>query len=416
MNSHNNKMKNILFISYDGLTDPLGQSQIIPYLAGLTNYGFRFTILSCDKPDNYALHKKKIENILRPYSIKWVSIPYHKNPPVLSALYDVMMLKRKAAQLHLKDTFDMVHTRAGTPALVGLWMKKRFGVKFLNDLRDFFADSRVDSGSWNLKNPIFRTVYKYFKKKESEAIEMNDGMVCLTHVAEKIIKDLPEYKHKIPLQVIPCSVDMELFNPKKIDPDNKKKIREVLQIAEDDIIISYLGSIGGWYLTDEMMTFCKIISEENPRTKFLFITPHQHEIIFEMARKNGICHNKILVRNAQRDEVPILLSLSTYSIFFIKSCYSKQASSPTKHGEIMAMGIPLVTNKGVGDVAEIVQNYNSGIVLNNFEKENLVSAAKLLSKGILFDPEKIREGALEYYDLQNAIEKYKEIYSLILTE
>ncbi|MEI9956314.1 MAG: hypothetical protein WDM90_08440 [Ferruginibacter sp.] len=48
--------------------------------------------------------------------------------------------------------------------------------------------------------------------------------------------------------------------------------------------------------------------------------------------------------------MPLLLSLSQFSVFFIKPCYSKQSSSPTKHGEIMAMGIPLITNSGVGDV------------------------------------------------------------------
>ena len=28
--------KQILYISYDGITDPLGQSQILPYIIGLT--------------------------------------------------------------------------------------------------------------------------------------------------------------------------------------------------------------------------------------------------------------------------------------------------------------------------------------------------------------------------------------------
>ena len=118
--------KNILFISYDGMTDPLGQSQVIPYLAGLTQYGYKFTILSCDKPKKYADHKEYVMNLLKPYSIKWVSIPYHRKPPVLSSVYDVMMLKRKAKQLHAKEKFDMVHTRPGVPALIGLWMKKKW--------------------------------------------------------------------------------------------------------------------------------------------------------------------------------------------------------------------------------------------------------------------------------------------------
>ena len=67
------------------MTDPLGQSQVIPYLAGLTEYGYEFTILSCDKPNKYADYKEYVMNLLRPYSIKWISIPYHKKPPVLSS-------------------------------------------------------------------------------------------------------------------------------------------------------------------------------------------------------------------------------------------------------------------------------------------------------------------------------------------
>lgn len=407
-------MKNILFISYDGMTDPLGQSQVIPYLIGLCKHGFRFTILSCDKPEKFALYKKDIERILNASPIRWVSIAYHKTPPVLSAAYDVMMLQRKAAQLHLEDPFDLVHTRAGTPALVGLWMKKKFGVKFLNDLRDFFADSRVDSGSWNLKNPVFRKVYHFFKKKEAEAIEMNDGIVCLTYVAEKIIKTLPEYKDKIPLQVIPCSVDMHLFNPENIDADLKETITKELQIKKDAIIISYLGSIGGWYLTEEMMAFCKVISDKNPGAKFLFITPHPPQIIFEKAKAHGMRDDKILVRHARRHEVPVLLSLSSYSLFFIQPCFSKQASSPTKHGEIMAMGIPLITNEGVGDVGNIVKKYRSGIVLKDLNEKNYLETADRLKDRHLFNSLDIRDGAKQYYNLENAVLKYKEIYELIL--
>ena len=95
----NYSMKNILFISYDGMTDPLGQSQVIPYLAGLTKHGYQFTILSCEKPERYDSHKNDVENLLKSFPIKWVPIPYHKKPPVLSSVYDVMKLKRKAKQL-----------------------------------------------------------------------------------------------------------------------------------------------------------------------------------------------------------------------------------------------------------------------------------------------------------------------------
>jgi glycosyltransferase involved in cell wall biosynthesis len=403
-------MKNVLFISYDGMTDPLGQSQVIPYLKGLTKYGYRFTILSCDKPDKYLLHKEMIYDILKAYPIKWVSIPYHKNPPVLSAFYDTIMLKKKAVHLHQEERFDMVHTRAGTPALIGLWLKKKYGVKFLNDLRDFFSDSRVDSGSWNLNNPVFRKVYHYFKKQESEAIKMNDGIVCLTRAAEKIIKKSPEYNDKTPLQVIPCSVDLNLFDPKKIDIDVKNKFAKALAIEEGDYIFSYLGTIKDW----NMMSFFKSILNSIPRAKFLLITPDQPEPIIKKSMEFGISREKMIIMQAQRSEVPVMLSFSKYSVFFIQPCYSIQAASPTKHGEIMAMGIPVITNDGIGDVAEIINRYNSGIVLSDFKEETFNTTTESLLKQKPFDPHKIRDGAQEYYDLNIAILKYKEIYELIL--
>lgn len=407
-------MKNILFISYDGMTDPLGQSQVIPYLKGLAKCGYQFTILSCEKPQRYQTHKNDVENLLKSFPIKWVPIPYHKKPPVFSSVYDVMMLKRKAIQLHATEKFDMVHTRPGVPALIGLWMKKKTGVKFLNDIREFYADSRVDGKMWNLNSFFYNKIYHYFKQKENKAVEENDGIVCLTNAAEKIITQWPQFKKPVPIKVIPCSVDLNVFDPEKIDATQKLKFKKELNINDDDFIISYLGSIGSWYLTGEMMQFFKIINDKIPTAKFLFISPNSHEIIMNEAIKFGLPGNKIIVKNAKRSEVPALLSFSKYSVFFIKPCYSKQSSSPTKHGEIMAMRIPVITNAGVGDVADIVEKYQSGIVMKDLNEKEFLLATNSMSEEISFDKNAIRNGAKEYYNLDRAIEKYHEIYQNIL--
>jgi glycosyltransferase involved in cell wall biosynthesis len=407
--------KKILFISYDGMTDPLGQSQVIPYLAGLTEYGYEFTILSCDKPEIYADHKEYVMNLLKPYSIKWISIPYHKRPPVLSSYYDFVMLKKKAKQLYKKEKFDMVHTRSGLPTLVALWMKKKYEIKFFNDIRGFWADERVDGGIWNMKNPLFKAIYKLFKKKESECLEISDYNTCLTFKAKEEILSWKNITNQpVNIEVIPCSVDMDLFDPSKINYQVKDALRRELNIRDTDFIISYLGSIGGWYLTDEMMQFCKIESDNNPNAKFLFISPHNDSIIVTAAKKFGIPPEKILVKYGKRHEVPVLLSFSNYSIFFIKPCYSKLSSSPTKHGEIMAMGIPVITNAGVGDVEKIVEKYKSGFVLKQLNEQQFLLTSESISKGISFDKMEIRNGAKEFYDLQNAINKYRKIYDSIL--
>lgn len=413
------RSQKILFISYDGMTDPLGQSQVIPYLAGLSAHGYSFTILSCEKPERFRHYEKNIRNILDTHNIKWVPIRYHKKPPVVSSIYDVLMLMRRAKQLHAIEDFDMVHTRAGIPSLVGLWMKKNFGIRFMHDIREFYAESRIDGGQWNKNNFFYKKIYNFFRRKEIEEVKSCDGIVCLTYAAKRIIRSWQHFNEQTPIDVIPCSVDVNLFDPASIQAETKTKLKRELDIKDSDLVISYLGSLGGWYLTDEMLSFLKVISDRISSVKFLFITPHDEKAVLSSASKFNIDHNKIIVQHAQRCEVPLLLSMSDYSLFFIKPCYSKQSSSPTKHGEIMAMGIPVITNAGVGDVADIVTKYDSGIILSKLTPEEFSNAADQISANfysgnIQANKEATRSAAIEYYNLENAIVKYKRMYDKIL--
>ena len=398
------------------MTDPLGQSQVIPYLQGLSRAGFTIYLLSCEKKQVFLQNKPGVEKILEGYNITWIPLNYTKNPPVLSTVLDIIKLRKAAKKIHRQNKLDMVHTRPGVPELVGLWMKKTMGVKFLNDIREFYADSRVEGGMWKLSNPLYKAVYNFFKRREMESVLKSDGIICLTYAAGKIIKEWKEYRKDIPLQVIPCCADLGLFDPGKITEAEKSSLRSELNISKDDLVVSYLGSVGGWYLVDEMMQFCKILADRMPSTKFLFISPHRHEVIRMAAATHWINPARIIIKKASRLEVPKLLSLSQYSIFFIKPCYSKQSSSPTKHGEIMAMGIPLITNSGVGDVETITNRYNAGIIINEFTGQELTRAVEKIVSGTGFNIDDIRQGAKEFYSLEKAVEKYIDIYNSILNQ
>lgn len=407
--------KNTLFISYDGMTDPLGQSQVIPYLQGIQKDGYNIFLLSCEKKEAYQKGRATVLQLLENSGIHWVPLLYTKRPPVLSTMYDVLKLKRAATRIHRRHPISLVHTRPGIPSLVGAWFKKKYRVAFLNDIREFYADSRVDGGMWDLNKMVYKRVYKYFKQKEAEQVKLSDGIVCLTAAGEKIIRSWPEYDQSTPLAMIPCSVDLTLFDAGTIENGQKAKLAAELGISGQDIVVSYLGSIGGWYLTEEMLRFCKVVSSKYPAAKFLFISPHQHSLIQQLAASHGIEQDRVITVKATRNEVPILLSLSTFSVFFIKPCYSKLSSSPTKHGEIMGMGIPVVTNAGVGDVEDITNKYNSGVILHHFSAADYEAACgKIIETS--FDKAQIRRGALEFYSLDAAIAKYREMYAAILSK
>ena len=408
------KTKTILYISYDGMTDPLGQSQVLPYLVGLSRKGYKFVLLSCEKPETYKGNRFEIEQLLAGTGIEWIPLLYTKNPPVFSTIFDYWKLKRKAANLHTTHNFGLVHCRSYIPAMIGLNMKKLFGVKFLFDMRGFWADERVDGGLWNLKNPIYRQVYKFFKRKEKEFLEKADHIVSLTHAGKT---EMDSWRHidrsKLPVTVIPCCVDTDLFDRKHIKDAAVLQIRTQLGITDQDMVLTYLGSIGTWYLLDEMLAFFRVYLTKFPNGKFVFITRDSAEHICKRAEVIGIPLDRLCITAAKRNEVPTYASLGEFSLFFIKPAFSKKSSSPTKQGELMALGIPVVCNAGVGDTDWIIKKYDSGLVVDSFCDE-IYGAIIDQMISTTFDTVKIRLGAQDYFELNNGVSSYARIYAHLL--
>lgn len=405
--------KNILYLSYDGMTDPLGQSQVLPYICGLAKHGYQFTLISCEKPDRYEKYKSIIEAICLENNINWQPVFYHKSPPILSTLWDINQIQKLAYKIDKKIEFDLVHCRGYIPALIGLGMKRRFGTKFLFDMRGLWADEKVDAGAWNLSKPIYKAIYQFFKRKEREFFLNADFTVSLTHAGKKEIQSW-DYMQGLEdkIAVIPCCADTDLFNGANINENDKSNWRKNLGIQENQFILSYLGSIGTWYMLDEMLDFFIELKKQKATAKFLFITHDEHEKIKQAASDRNILDD-IIIQPAQRNEVAQILSLSDLSIFFIRSTYSKISSSPTKQGEIMAMGIPLICNKGVGDTDSIVEKYHSGKIVEDFSKESYHSTIEKHFSAH-YDKLSIRNGAIDYFSLEGGVERYRAIYKKLL--
>lgn len=407
--------KKVLYITYDGLTDQLGQSQILPYVKGLSKLGYKFTILSCEKPNRLLQLGKLIEDLCEEDGITWVTVPFTSKIPVLSKINDKYRLKQKATSLQKQIGFDMTHCRSYIAADIGLYLKNKFGIKFLFDMRGLWADEKVDGGNWDQSKALFRYVYRTYKKKEKSFLEQADYTISLTHAAKE---EIYSWKHisnnPVKMEVIPCCVDTNLFSVNgEAFIKGKNDLATALNIKNNDFVLGYLGSIGTWYMLDEMLDFFACIVQKKPEAKFLVVTGDLHEQIEEKANQKGIKLESIIIRKAQRKEVPFYISLMNFSLFFIRPTYSKISSSPTKLAEIMALGVPVVTNTGVGDVDNIVQSNKAGIVLKEFNTANYNAAINEIVINT-FNKSAITSAAKEKFDVSVALEKYGAVYKQIL--
>jgi glycosyltransferase involved in cell wall biosynthesis len=406
--------KTVLYISYDGMTDNLGQSQVIPYLAGLAKLGFEITILSFEKKQNFIENKEKIAKLLSDNSIAWNPLPYTSKPPVLSTLWDIWNMHKTAKKLCIEKNIQIVHCRSYISAIVGLKLKTKLGTKFVFDMRGFWADERVEGNIWNLKNPIFKFIYNYFKNLEINFLNNSDYCISLTEAGKNYIMSRKEIRKDIKIQVIPCCADLNHFNYQNSNEEKKEKVRLHFGFDLDNDIYTYLGSIGTWYLLDEMLDLYSEIHITNPKARFLFLTADKASDIFEKAALKGISKEFIRIQKAQRADLPALLSISKASVFFIKPSFSKTASSPTKMGELMGMGIPLICNSNVGDVSLIMEDTKAGIIVHDFSKSNLQDISLKCKDLESLTKEEIRKGAIKWYSLDEGILKYKNVYDSIL--
>lgn len=397
------------------MTDPLGQSQVIPYLVGLSRKGYQFILVSFEKQERFRKDKLLIEQKLEKYQIQWVPLCYHKKPPILSTLYDLYFLKKIVWRLHRQHQFQIIHCRSYLTALIGMNMKKKLGVKFIFDMRGFWADERVEGGIWNINNPLYKAIFQYFKAKEKELLNAADYTITLTHKAKGVIHGWEGIASQpIPIQVIPCCVDEDFFDPDKVDIRKQERLRNSLGITKAQFVLTYLGSLGTWYMVEEMLLFFKELLAVYPDAKFLIVTQDKKAIIDSYSKKLKIEEGKIIFASASREEVPLYVSLSTASIFFIKPVFSKQASSATKMGEIMSMGIPLITNSGIGDADKIMADIKIDKLVSTFDKAGYAVTTEQLKDVLDISTQTIREGAKKYFSLERGVESYRYVYQNVL--
>lgn len=412
-----------LYLCYFGLREPLVQTQVLPYLREIKKSGIAVSILTFEPNPKENWTGEQIAEMrrnLKSEGIEWDFLTYHKTPSAPATLFDVLCGAFYAWRKVRKEKIDVLHGRVHIPTMMALIAKKfSFGKKpkVLFDIRGFFPEEYTDAGVWEKNGRLYKTV----KKIERWLLREADGFVVLTERAQKIL--FPESKtsgfdeKKRPVEVIPCCVNLNRFEA--ANENSRLAMRRKLNV-ENRFVMVYVGSFGGWYLTEETADFYAALKEKNENAFALILTQSKPEIIQPLLEKAGFTGKDFLITKVAPAEMPLYLSAADAAVSFIKPCYSKQASSPTKNAEYLACGLPFVANDGIGDTTEFTEIDRVGVVIKEFNRESyLKSLAKidefLEEKEVLAD--RCKESAKKRFDLESVGgERYRRIYRRLLSK
>lgn len=405
--------RRVLFISYNGMLDPLGQSQVLPYLRELARRGVRFTLLSFERSKAFepqgVLECEQLREKLKAQGIEWHWLRYHQRPSIPATMYDVMAGYRQAAALVRRNRIEMVHARGHIPATIALALKRRLGTKMIFDLRGLMAEEYVDAKHWREGG----LPYRLTKAAERRILAATDGIVTLTERIWPIIKEWEGLRGRaVPHEVIPCCVDLSLF---EFSAENRARRRAELGLA-DRLTMVYSGSLDGWYLSEEMADFFASYLKRDAEAHLLWLTTGSHDRVRQLMAGRNIAQDNFSVLAVASADVPSYLAAADVGLAFIKRCVSKIASSPTKNGEYLACGLPLVINAGVGDSDTLINDWKAGVLIEEFTDEAFAGAGREVDAAV-GDPAARRHArsvAEQVFDLKIAGERYASLYERIL--
>ncbi len=396
-----NLKSDILYISFDGIMEPLGHSQVLKYIEKLSD-DYSIHLISFEKEvdlKNIKLLKSTIKRC-KNHHITWHRLKYRNGFFGFGQLINILSLGFFPLKILINRNIALVHIRSYMPGIFMPFLKNIFNFKLVFDMRGFWADEKHDRLNWSKKSFKF----KFFKKLERILINNSDYVVTLTHASKDIICNNFMITSNT-IKVIPTCVDFSEF-------------RIIDRMAmPDSICIGYLGSVDTAY---NFTRFCFLISQIKKNfaqsVKLKVLTNKTFEEVASMIPRNILLELELEVKFVQREKLAKEISSFDLLGFYLNKNFSINASMPTKIGECLACGVPIVCNPFNLDIKDLIKKNNIGLIYN-FKDEITNQQLKILSDLIeeKYIEKRCAKVAEKYFALETGVSNYRDIYRELIS-
>lgn len=392
-------MARVLYLSYDGIGEPLGRSQVLAYLKKLAAH-HEISLISFEKPEHLQGSEfAHLRNELRMFQIHWTPLRYHKTPSALATAYDVLQGFVVVTWVQFKQGTQILHARSYVAGLMAWLIHCLWRTPYIFDIRGFWPEEKVESGVWKEGSLLFRIT----KKLESYFFRDAAAIVSLTDAAHPVIKELGA---RACIETVPTCADLENFVPKNKVIDRKH------------LTIGYVGAISRYRFDSVLDCFLLMQTQfKNCATKLLIINQGEHDKIRTLLREKNVSDSLYEIHRSSPQEMPSWIQKMDAALFFVDPTYAKIAMAPTKLAEFLGCGVPCLTNEGLGDTKEILRSHNVGTVIADLSLPSLKQGLEQLS-ALLLDPEtpaRCRETAENYFSLEDGASRYSRLYQKLFS-
>ena len=395
-----------LYLCYLSLEDPLVHTQVVSYLRGLAADGHCIHLLTFETSRLTRQRRRELRDSMSAQGIRWHGLRYHKRPSLPATVYDTLAGALYASVLVLRHGLDTLHARAHVPAAMALIAQQLLWWRqpaLIFDIRGLMAEEYEDAGRWRRGSFPFRLT----KAVERIAIRRAKGIVVLTaRIRHQLFGEEPLRR----VHVIPCCADLDRLAAARAE---REAMRAELGLTAATVMV-YVGKFGGWYMASEMTEFFAAAGESIPGLHFLILTQGEREEIRQELDRRGLSR-VYTITSAPPEQLGRYLAAADFGIAFIRPAPSKASSSPTKVGEYLGAGLPVVSTSGVGDLDALITADIGALVSEHTPASYRTTAAQMMQ---LLERASTRDRCLNVArrDLSLAdvgIPRYRELYQYV---
>ena len=398
------KPARILYLTRNGLLEPLGQSQIIPYLRGLSVDTY-ITLITFEKPADLAqvFSFRSMRKQCAQHAIRWIRLKFFAHPRPWAPLVAVPQLALFALfQWFNRTPPSLVHARSYVPAGIALFIHRITGVPFLFDMRALWPEELITSG--RLQRGSF--LHRFLIWLECRCLQEASAVVSLTHASVGYLREkYPQQIRNQRISVIPTCVDVHRFGFVEPEPNRP-------------LVIGCIGTVlSGWFLLDWLRSFFEAVLRVDPNIYFDIVTRDCSQTVLSRLGPSRFLSDRLHIRSAHPSEMPSIIQRHSASVMFYDgSATSELGRSPTRMAEVLSCGRPVVANSGVGDVEYVLRRYGVGVLATGPTATEMDQCVvELLS--MLKDPDhpiRCRLTAEKLFSLDAGTAAYRDLYAQIL--
>lgn len=387
-----------LYLTRNGLLEPLGQSQVLAYLRGLSR-DYRITLITYEKDEDRAdaVRMDAMRAECERLGIRWLPLRFRPGPkviaPALSMLQMVWLLRHEVRGQGAR----LIHARSYIPAAVAMIVSRMTGVPFIFDMRALWPEELITAGRLRRGSALHRAIVA----AERACLRRAGAVVSLTHAAvDHLSRVYPADMAGQRVAVIPTCADLDRFVPADQRPSRR--------------VIGCLGTVlSGWFCLDWLASFLTVAAERDPQAVFELTTRDDLARVRAALDPDGRLGERLRIAPSAPEDVQRVLQGQTASVmFYAGGQVSELGRSPTRMAEILGCGLPVVANDGVGDVARIIRDYRVGVLAQGPDPQAMATAwSELLA--LLKDPDlalRCRKAAEEVFSLEAGTASYARLY------